>query len=841
MKIKGFLSLIMLVMLASCATKDAVERVADFNADWLFILDSTVDASARDFDDSSWEEVDLPHDWSVSFPFDSVNGEGCTAYLPGGLGWYRKHFEIKADPDDKVFIHFDGVYNNSQYWINGEYLGEHPYGYSPFYFDLTPYLSEDGNNVLAVKVDRTRYADSRWYSGSGIYRNVEIIKTKKLYIPVWGVFVTTPDVQKSEAGIRVSVQVKNEYDEDREFTLQTRILDANEEEVATLEDELSVKAGVSTMVIQDIQVTNPKLWSIDKPNMYKAVSTIHVKKEILDTYITDFGIRSFRFDPDEGFFLNGENLKIKGVCLHHDGGLTGAAVPRDVWKRRLSILKEGGCNAIRSAHNPASEEFLDLCDEMGFLVQDEFFDEWDYPKDKRLNQWERHDDYISRGYTEHFQEWAKKDLQETMLAHRNHPSIIQWSIGNEIEWTYPRNRMSTGYFNNMNWQGNYFWSQPPFTPGEIRKTYNELEALEYAIGPTAQKLADWTREMDTTRPVTANCILPSASFETGFADALDVVGFSYRRVMYDYAKKYYPEKVVMGTENLPQWHDWKAIEERDFVSGLFLWTGIDYMGESHDDWPKKATNSGLLDQAGFKKPSFHLYKTLWTEYPHVYISSNPASRSIFRIASDGRIEEKRPGAWETRTWFWHPVNEHWNYQPGEMTIVEVLSNCPEVELFLNGTSLGKKQLDEFPDRIMKWAVPFEPGELVAKGSIGNKNTEYKVATALDPNKVLLNSDVDEIPADNYSVVHLLVQLIDENGVPVLHADRKLEFEIQGPVKMLGVDNGWERNVQTFQHNEIITHKGKALCIIQAGTGTGVAKIRVKGEGLLPATTEIEIN
>ncbi|MGS0523886.1 glycoside hydrolase family 2 TIM barrel-domain containing protein [Zobellia nedashkovskayae] len=294
-------------------------------------------------------------------------------------------------------------------------------------------------------------------------------------------------------------------------------------------------------------------------------------------------------------------MKIKGVCLHHDGGMVGAAVPDDVWRRRLTKLKKAGCNAIRISHNPGSEAFLNLCDEMGFLVQDEFFDEWDNPKDKRKNMNEQSVDYVTRGYTEHFQEWAEKDLKNTILAHRNHPSIIQWSIGNEIEWTYPRNTDATGFFNNMGWQGNYFFSEPPFTPEQIKEQLKTLPKEKYDIGKTAQKLAKWTKELDTTRYVTANCILPSASHLSGYTDALDVVGYSYRRVIYDYGHKNYPNEVIMGTENLPQWHEWKAVMERPFISGLFLWTGIDYMGESNGGWPKKGTNSGLLNSEVLKK------------------------------------------------------------------------------------------------------------------------------------------------------------------------------------------------------------------------------------------------
>jgi hypothetical protein len=551
------------------------------------------------------------------------------------------------------------------------------------------------------------------------------------------------------------------------------------------------------------------------------------------------GIRSFRFDPDEGFYLNGENMKIKGVCLHHDAGLVGAAVPKGVWKRRLTALKEGGCNAIRISHNPGSQEFLDLCDELGFLVQDEFFDEWDYPKDKRLNMWEQNDDYITRGYTEHFQKWAEKDLKNVVRAHRNHPSIFQWSIGNEIEWTYPRNRPATGFFDNMNWEGNYFWSQPPFSPEKIRFEYKRLPTLEHNIGETAQKLAGWTRELDTTRPIIANCILPSASYETGYADALDIIGYSYRRVMYDYGKKHYPQLPIMGTENLGQYHEWKAVMDRPFISGMFLWTGIDYLGESHKGFPRKATQSGLLDLGGFKKPSYHMMKSLWNSNPHIYMSTQNLEKSIYKLVN-GIPQEKKPGAWEKALWVWYNVNEHWNYKSEEMVIVEVISNCPEVELFLNGESAGIKNLQDFPDRIYKWAIPYQKGTLEAKGSCEEKEVSTSLVSTGDPTQYQVLVDKSELIADREDVAHIIVQLVDEAGNPVTHINRKVTFEVNGPLKSLGVDNGSSLNVDPYQSDNVMTNKGKALLIVQSTLDKGRANITVFSEGLETAHIELEI-
>ncbi|MEM9983942.1 MAG: sugar-binding domain-containing protein, partial [Bacteroidota bacterium] len=793
------------ILLSSCIGQmtPALERAKDFNTDWKFSLAAPEEAYQPNFDDAAWEAVQIPHDWSVSFSFDTINGEWATGYLLGGTGWYRKTFRSAQTKDQKVYVYFDGVYNHSEVWINGHKLGYHPYGYTPFYYDLTPHLHAQGeSNVIAVKVDRTRYADSRWYTGSGIYRDVQLIATDPLHIPIWGSFVSTPEVNQESALVTVAVQVKNERQKKMNFTLLTEIFDPAGKKVGQMEEQVKLASGDSLLVEQELELADPKLWGIENPQLYQAVSSIQVRGKTLDRYPVTFGIRSFRFDADSGFYLNGENLAIKGVCLHHDAGLVGAAVPEGVWRRRLETLRKGGCNAIRISHNPSSEVLLKLCDEMGFLVQDEFFDEWDYPKDKRLNTIQSiSTDYITRGYTEQFQEWAERDLKTTILAHRNHPSVFQWSIGNEIEWTYPRNKQATGYWD-ANASGNYFWTPTRLTPDKIKARYDSLPALEHSIGETAQKLARWTREMDTTRPVVANCILPSASYVTGYAEALDLIGFSYRRVMYDYGHEYFPDLPIMGTENLGQWHEWKAIQERPFISGTFLWTGTDYLGEAHARNPqaprRKGTTSGLLDFAGFPKPSYYMMKSLWSEEPTLHISSQNAKKSIYRVdEASGEVVEKKPGAWEKALWVWHSVNPHWNYQEGESVIVEVLSNLAEVELFLNGKSLGKKQLAQFEDHIYKWALPFKAGTLEAKGSYQGEVVNAALFTAGEPREIVLNAERSRMNADGYAVTHVVAQLIDEQGYPVTAENAELEFALSGPAKLLGVDNGDAFSFQDF--------------------------------------------
>ena len=802
-----------LALLCACSRKSGdVSNPPDFLLGWEFSLD-----------DGDWQPVHLPHDWSVSLPFDSIRGEGATGYLLGGKGKYRKTFPTPALP--VTYLYFDGVYNNATVVLNEEKVGFHPYGYTPFFYDISQKINTVENlNELIVEVDRSRYADSRWYTGSGIYREVKLLNEPAVHVPPWGVSVTTPEVSSSSAVIRVETDVLNKGARSQDAKLVTRLVDSAGKTVATQTSPLQLTAGAAQKEAQDFTISNPALWDVDSPQLYTAVSRIETEGETAREYRTGFGIRSFRFDAATGFYLNGVNRKIKGVCLHHDGGLVGAAVPKAVWRRRLQTLKDGGCNAIRISHNPGSEEFLALCDEMGFLVQDEFYDEWDYPKDKRKNMGESTStDYITRGHHEHFQEWAKTDLQNTVLAHRNHPSIIQWSIGNEIEWTYPRQKETTGFFG-ADANGNYFWNPPPYSTEKIKELQASIPRTEYQIGETAQKLADWTRQIDTTRPVIANCILPSASYESGYADALDIIGFSYRRIMYDYARENYPELPVMGTENLAQYHEWKAIMERPWISGTFLWTGVDYMGESNGGWPKKQTNSGLLDLAGFPRGSYYMYKSLWTEAPTIHLTTQRVDKSIFKVGAGGEAVARKPDQWKRALWSWHDVNEHWNYDDGETVIVEALTNTPEAELFLDGKSLGRQRLADNPDHIIKWAVPYAAGELTGRGYGGGEMVAYTLKTA-GPAAYLR---VETEGYEENGIVQVVTQLMDEDGIPVRHTERELSFTAAADLELLGVDNGAATNTYAFQGGKVKTSQGRAFAIVRTPGGKQTLTIRTDG-------------
>ena len=847
---KTLLQALVLVILSGCAGgNESTLRNSDFNFDWKFSLDVGEEAVDPNYDDSSWRSLNLPHDWVIENSQDSTfDFWQATGRIPGkGIGWYRKTFTLPSS-DRQVYVVFDGVYNNADFWINGEYLGKHPYGYSPFYYDLSPFLNGEGaENIMVVKVDHSRYADSRWYTGAGIYRNVELIETDKLHVPVWGTFVTTPEVAEDRASVEVELSVKNAHGEEKDFSVECQIINQDGTRVARVSENLELAAGKEIKQSIVLEVQHPELWDIDNPTLYEAEVILRVDGKTVDRSRIRFGIRSIRFDSDQGFFLNDKNLKIKGVCLHHDGGLAGSAVPKGVWRRRLEILREGGCNAIRSAHNPASSELLDLCDEMGFLVQDEFFDEWDNPKDKRFNGNQKSVNYETQGYAEHFQLWAEADLRSTMLSHRNHPSIIQWSLGNEIEHTFPRTRLATGYYNNPNWTGNYFYSEPPYSQEEVLQALVDYPEQPYYMAETAAKLAAWTRELDNSRYITANCINPVATHLNGMGELLDIFGYSYRRPLYDYGHRLYPEMCIMGTENVPRYHEWMDVANRPWIAGVFLWTGIDHMGEIRGPWPLNASGTGIIDLAGNKRPAWHLYKTLWAKEAHIRMATGKVEELInggkimYRIGENGEVHDVEEGQWQRLLWDWHDVRERWNYQEGENIVVEVYTNCERAELFLNEESLGEKKLADCEDRVLKWGLPYVSGSLSVKGFASDGAVvEHVLVTEGDAVAVKLNVDKPELLADFYDVAHIEVQLMDSNGNPVRNSDREIVFTVDEKLRIIGVDNGSKFNVQKYQSDRLVTDRGKAMLVVQSKGQAGRVDIQIDGEGIRHETVSFSI-
>ncbi len=815
-------------LVSSCSSEVAIDREHDFNFDWKFTeLADTVTLTNLPLADANWQDIRLPHDWSVDHSFDE-NLAGCTGYLPGGVGVYQKHFVTSDDASEKsTFALFDGVYSNAKFWLNGEYLGENPYGYSPTYFNLTDALNKVGEeNVLTVYVDHSRYADSRWYTGSGIYRNVKLITVDKLHIPIWGTFVTTPDITDAEATVNIEVTLKNEYPAESAFTLSTTIVDGTGAKVATTSEDLTLAANDDKVTNQLLKVANPKLWDTENPNMYKAITTISLDGKKVDEYTTPFGIRTIEFDKESGFFLNGVSTYAKGVCLHHDGGLVGTAVPKGVWRRRLEMLKEGGVNAIRTSHNPFSEEFLDLCDEMGFLVQNEIFDEMDNPKDKQFNGNEREILYYTRGYAEFFQEWAESDLKRTILRDRNHPSVFQYSIGNEIEWTYPEYKYISGLWD----EGRPgYWNQiPHLTPEQMKARYESLPEQKYNLAETAAKLAKWVKEVDTTRPVTANLIIPVASCATGYAAALDIVGFSYQIAQYDWCKERYPDMHFTGNENSGYLSEWRSITDNPMVFSMYMWTGIDYIGESSQRWPQKAWPGDMLDLASFKKAGFNHFKSIWNDEPMVALQTHAVP------AVDPKKRPRKPSVnWEN-----YLSEEVWNYEDGEKVIVEVVTNQPSATLYLNGESLGEKFLAENQeDLILRWEVPYVAGTLEAKA--GEISAQIKSASKAAA--IVVDVDKSTLDADGYDVAHIVAQLVDADGVAVRTEEQKITFKMEGDARFMGVDNGWNESTQDFQSDSVETHLGRCMAIVQSHRGkSGAVTMTISADGVPSQSVTINV-
>lgn len=786
------------------------------------------------YDDSSWSKVVLPHDWSILEPYDKEEGEGCTGYLLGGIGWYRKLFvTTKEMKENKTFVLFDGIYNRSNIYCNGQLVTFHPYGYSPCLIDLTDYLNKEGKeNILAIRVDRTRYADSRWYTGAGIYRNVTLHVLPPCYIPVWGVSIKTYDERKEFARVVVDTAVNNTKTQAVEVVVKHVIKDYQGINVCTSEKKWRIAELQEVNIHSEMVINNPIFWEIHEGKQYTVESVLYVNGEIVQENTEKFGIRTIVFDAQKGFFFNGKNILIKGLCLHHDGGCVGAAVPKAVWRRRLKKLVAGGCNAIRTAHNPFSEEFLDLCDELGILVQEEFYDEWDNPKDKRYNENEKFVDYITRGHHEFFREYAEQDLKNVVRRDINHPSIFQWSIGNEIEWTYPQYNAASGFFD-KDVEVNYFWSGPIFTKEELcQNMRNTPELGGYQIGKTARKLVKWTKELDKTRPVIANCIMPCVSYEDGYIDALDIAGYSHRNRMYEYGHENYPDKPLMGTENAGQWYQWKEVVEKEYIPGIFMWIGVDHIGEAGESWPIKGCGAGFLDFAGFERPSYYMFKSLWTEEPSVYMTTQVLERTNYVIDACGNPYEEDENAWQMRFSNGSDMNSHWNYECNDKVVVEVYSCCESVVLYLNGRLVSIKNLCDFPDHIYKWAVPYEAGEIKAVGlENGIVVAECFMDTASTFADLKIEIDCETTTSNVDDAIHVEVQLRDSKGIDITHEEQELEFLIEGDYQLLGIDNGNPANVESHQALSLQTYRGKCLLVLRA-KGIGDIKIRVRSNDIV---------
>lgn len=812
MKIIKYFLLVLFTVISVQWVSAQSRKTEDFDRGWKFYLGDAPGAQSETFPDETWRGLTLPHDWAIEENFDE-HSPATTAggALTGGIGWYRKTFTMPASSKNKkVFIDFDGVYMNSEVWLNNHYLGRRPYGYSSFRYDLTPFL-KFGNekNVITVKVNNAPQPNSRWYSGSGIYRNVWLVTTNKIFVDHWGTFITVSPISEKSATAHMETRIKNFAGFQSSLSATTIIYDGSGKEVArNVYANMSVK-DTAAVVEQDISILNPDLWSVEKPVLYKAVTQLSSNGKTVDEYATTFGIRYFEFDVDKGFSLNGKHLKINGVCDHHDLGCLGTAINYRGLERQLQILKAMGCNAVRTSHNPPAPELLELCDKMGFIVMDEAFDMWKLEKSKY-------------DYHLYWDEWHKKDLEDMVLRDRNHPSVIMWSIGNEI---------------NEGWD-----------------TKDTSQNNPSAI--LAKELSSIVHSLDTTRPITSALNNPNRNNPIYFSGALDLIGYNYDNNNLANFHQRFPGKKFLGTEtvsaletrghydiqlssdSIRRWPErwdrpfdkgnpdltvssydqvsapwgstheeaWKVFKKYDFLSGQFIWTGFDYIGEPTPyPWPARSSYFGIIDLAGFPKDIYYMYQSEWTD------------KTVLHIFP------------------------HWNWKKGDTVDVWAYYNhADKVELFLNGKSLGTRK-KEGDDLHVKWRVPFEPGTLKAVSKMNGKIVlTRQIKTAGKPAKIILIPDRNTIRADGKDLSFVTVKIVDAEGNLVPDAGNKVQFKITGEGTIAGVDNGSETSMESFKASERKAFNGLALAVIQSKEKTGTIQLTASSQNLQSATLHISV-
>ena len=827
MKLNSFIASGVLLAVATMISQGASPReklLMDFG--WKFHRGDAAGAEQVAFDDAAWRGLDVPHDWSIEpdpsakgpksegiFNPDCPSGSG-GGFLPGGVGWYRKTFTLpESAKGRRVFVEFEGVYMDSDVWLNGRKLGNRPYGYSSFEYELTPFLKFGAPNVLAVRAN-VHQPCSRWFSGAGIYRHVWLTLTAPVHVAHWGVYVTTPEVKPELAGVRVRTRVLNQSDAAREVTLRTSLLDARGGKVAVAETKQNIAASGEAAFDQTLTVRAPKLWSLARPSLYTAVSEVVVDGGPADRCATPFGIRTSEFTKDRGFFLNGEHVTIQGVCDHHDLGCLGAAAADRAIERQLEILKAFGCNAIRTSHNPPAPRLLEAADRLGFLIMDEAFDEWKKPK-------------TPMGYARFFDEWSERDLVAMLHRDRNHPCVVLWSIGNEID---------------------------------------DINTPEGAA--IARRLAEICHREDPTRPVTSACNNPAGAVRSGGVAALDVFGVNYNIDDYDQFKGLKPMiasetsssvssrgeynlkpatgnkvTIVPVAENhvtaydtfRPPWAilaDVQLLKMKDspWVAGEFVWTGFDYIGEPTPyPWPAVSSYFGIVDLCGFPKDRFYLYQTQWLDKPMVHILP------------------------------------HWNWEGWEGKEIPVwcYAKADTVELFLNGKSLGERKcFDTFvdvpeikknemkrkkeavatprPSLHVAWNVPYQPGALKA---VARKNGRVvatdTVVTTGKPAKITLRVDRSRIHADGQDLAFVTAAVTDAQGRVCPNASQLIRFTLSGPGAIAAVGNGNPISHEDFKASQRQAFHGLCLVVVQAAKKSGAIRLMAVAEDLKTATVTIQ--
>jgi beta-galactosidase len=787
--------------LISCGKNENVRSREDFTDGWKFFLGDNENAYRIDFDDSGWRNLNLPHDWSIEGEFSKENPTRINGgALPAGIGWYRKTFKLDKSWESRmVFIDFDGIYRNSEVWINGHYLGKRPFGYISFRYDLTRFLNfGEKPNQLAVRVDNSEQPNSRWYTGSGIYRNVWLVATSSVYVDNWGTFITTPDVSEKSATVKLKVKIRNNSLQRKEMWVETDFFNQNGIKIVSSKTK-KILIDSDAVINQQVQIETPQLWSVENPVLYKAVMKIYADGKLADQYETPFGIRYFKFDSSKGFFLNGKPLKILGVDNHHDLGALGAALNVRAIERQLEILKEMGCNAIRTAHNPPAPELLDLCDRMGFIVMDEAFDCWAGKK-------------MDFDYHLDWKDWHERDLADMVMRDRNHPSVFIWSIGNEIREQFDTSGIRLG-----------------------------------------KELVETVRNLDATRSIT--CGLTEQDPAKNFiyqSRALDLISFNYKYLQYlDFPKNFPGEKLLaaenasgfatrghydMPSDSVRIWpkaynlplqanadftassydnchalwgatHEetWKVIKNNDFISGMFVWSGFDFLGEPEPyRWPARSSYYGIIDLAGFPKDIYYFYQSEWTDKPVLHLFP------------------------------------HWNWSEDQLVDVwAYYNNADEVELFLNGESQGvrSKTTDQFH---AMWRLKYKPGTIKAISKKDGKTVlEKEINTAGKPAKIVLTADRSNLIADGKDLSFITVKVTDEKGNMVPYADNLINFKVSGSGFISSVDNGCQTSMEPFKASYRKAFNGMCLVIIQTNKSPGKINIEAESEGLLKAELLLE--
>lgn len=755
-----------------------------FNENWLFSLSDDSLGASVSYNDSKWRKLDLPHDWSVEGQL-SPSLASCTGYLPGGIGWYRKHFQV-TDKAARHYIYFEGAYNRSEVYLNGHLLGKRPNGYISFMYDMTPYLKE-GDNVLAVRIDHSRYADSRWYTGSGIYRDVWMISAPDIHFAQWGIGWHATSLTDKQAVVAVDMEVEKHVKAAGALEVSAALYDAEGTLVAQGRKKVADKAEGITKETVSLKVKKPRRWNLDAPYLYTLKTELLCDGKRIDGSSTSVGLRTLKFDANKGFALNGEWMKVKGVCLHHDAGVLGAVVPPEVWERRLKNLKEIGVNAIRMSHNPQAPVLYDLCDRMGFLVMDEASDEWEFPKRKWIKGWNVGEPSYD-GTFDFFEEWIERDVTDMVRRDRNHPCIFLWSIGNEVD--YPNDPYSHPVLDGTTINQPMFGGYKPDAPDAMR------------IGKIAKRLAACVRAVDTSRPVTGALAGVVMSNQTEYPEAVDVVGYNYTENRYDEDHATYPDRVIYGSETGVGIEAWHAVRDKEFIFGQFLWTGTDYLGES-GRWPSRGLYTGLLDFGSFLKPRGYFRASLWSEKPVTYIGTYPKHDWVSM------------DAWDL-----------WNYEPGQLIRVVCYTNAPQARLLLNGKEVGQMKPYDDKSGIIYWDIPYQDGELRAEGcdATGKVLSSYAIKTSGRPYALRATVDKEVLSTDK-ATAHVTIEVVDEQGTIVKLGDNDVTCQIEGPARLLGLEGSNNGDMSDYADNHHRAFHGRLLAYIQTTGEKG--EIRVK--------------